>query len=68
MIFAYKKGNSSLGESSDGTILLSSQLRLQAQEQAEKIYVINHSYMSDLHNADVFEAMERFWIERVIII
>ena len=53
LMFAYRNGGGLGGESGDGTIPLSSQLRPAAQNQAARIYGFNDSHMGILTNPDV---------------
>lgn len=62
LIFAYQKSAARLGESSDGTILLSSQLRPEAQQQAESLYGANASHVNVLTSPDVYKSIDQFWL------
>lgn len=61
LIFGYNKGAGDIGASSDGTILLSSQLRQEAQQQAEVIYGFNYNHSDILKQAEVYAKINSFW-------
>ncbi|EGU50383.1 hypothetical protein VIOR3934_07994 [Vibrio orientalis CIP 102891 = ATCC 33934] len=61
LIFGYNKGAGDIGASSDGTILLSSQLRQEAQLQAEAIYGFNYNHSDILRQAEVYTKIDSFW-------
>lgn len=61
LIFGYNKGAGDIGASSDGTILLSSQLRQEAQQQAEVIYGFNYSHSDILKQQQVYSKISEFW-------
>ncbi|WP_394125863.1 lipase family alpha/beta hydrolase [Vibrio hepatarius] len=62
LIFGYDKGTGDIGASSDGTILMSSQLRVEAQEQAEEIYGFNYNHTDILKQPDVYTKIRAFWL------
>ncbi|WP_372384497.1 esterase/lipase family protein [Vibrio sp. BS-M-Sm-2] len=61
LVFAYQKSPSTRGESSDGTILLSSQLRLEAVNQAHSLYGVNENHIDVLSSSDVQGKIRTFW-------
>lgn len=62
LIFTYDKSSSQLGESSDGTIPLSSQLRVEAQAQSRRLYGVDANHTNVLNNIAVNNEIERFWL------
>jgi uncharacterized alpha/beta hydrolase family protein len=62
LIFGYDKGTGDIGASSDGTILMSSQLRVEAQEQAEEIYGFNYNHTDILNQPEVYTKISAFWL------
>ncbi|CAH6833187.1 Alpha/beta hydrolase [Vibrio chagasii] len=61
LIFAYQKSPTTRGESGDGTILLSSQLRIESVNQAHSLYGVNEDHISVLHSSDVQNKTLTFW-------
>lgn len=61
LVFAYQKNPTSRGASSDGSILLSSQLRLEAINQADVLFGVDENHTSVLGNRDVQEKIHNFW-------
>ncbi|ALM73734.1 alpha/beta fold hydrolase [Vibrio vulnificus] len=61
LVFAYQKSSTTRGESSDGTILLSSQLRIEAVNQAHSLYGVNEDHISVLRSREVQSKIHAFW-------
>jgi len=59
LLFAFQRGRLVAVENSDGVITLSSQLRKQAQQQADFVYGFNQSHTSVLADPEFFEVLNR---------
>jgi hypothetical protein len=53
LMFAFRQGGVSLGEASDGTVTVASQLRAAAQQGAMRVEGFNETHMSVLESAAV---------------
>jgi len=57
LLFTYRQGGVSLGEASDGTVSVASQLRPAAQQGAMRVEGFNETHMSVLESAAVSERL-----------
>jgi hypothetical protein len=64
LMFAFRQSGVSLGEGSDGTVSLASQLRAAAQQGAMRVEGFNETHMSVLESAAVSERLNAL-LERI---
>ena len=60
LMFAFRQGGVSLGEASDGTVSVASQLRAAAQQGAMRVEGFNETHTSVLQSAAVSERLNAF--------
>jgi len=53
LLFSYKKGSSSFGESSDQVVTVASELRAEAQDEAAGVYGFDDTHMGILEDPQV---------------